>query len=271
MNFICLDNDFLPADGPVFTAQNRGFRYGDGIFETIKIVDGKILLEQFHFDRLSFGLQLLQISSLNLNTSDISNRILILCEKNNCLASARVRLAVYRNEDNTASYVIEAVPLPAPNQLNEKGWAIDLYPYARKSMDAFSNLKTANYLPYVLADKYAKEKALDECIVLNSENNLCDASKANIFLVIKGEVYTPALHQGCVNGVMRRFIIEELKEKGIRVHQKEINENLLTIADEVFLTNCINDMRWVRSFRNYVYQCDFIKTFYQQIRSAIYE
>src|SRR4030095_10075619 len=103
--------------------------------------------------------------------------------------------------------------------------------------------KSANYLPYVLADLHAKETGCEESIVLNTENNLCDASKANIFLLVKDEIYTPALHQGCVNGVKRRYIIEELKKEKIIVQQKQINESLLFEADEVFLTNAINDIR----------------------------
>lgn len=270
MGFICFNGNFLPADQPVITAQNRGFKYGDGIFETIKIFDNRMVLEEYHFDRLFFGLQLLRIAFLDVAKEEIVKQILVLCEKNKCPGAARVRLAVYRNEDDTASYIIEAMPLSVPNQLNKDGWSVDLYPFARKSMDAFANLKTANYLPYVLADKYAKEKGLDECIVLNASNHICDASKANIFLVVKDEIFTPALHQGCVNGVMRRFLLEEFKKLGVTVYQKEIEEKMLFDADEVFLTNCINDMRWVNSFRDKRYKKDFASEVYQRLFSTIY-
>lgn len=269
MSSVCFNGDFLPASQPIFNAQNRGFRYGDGLFETIKVVAGQIILEKYHFDRLFFGIKLLRMS-VAFDAQEIATNILKICQLNQCLQSARVRLAVYRNDNDTASYVIEAMPLLSPNQLNDTGWSIDLYPYARKSVDAFANLKTANYLPYVLADKYAKEKALDESIVLNVENHLCDASKANIFLVLNDAVYTPALHQGCVNGVMRRFVIEELKRLRVQVYQQSIDEALLQNADEVFLTNCINDMRWVKNFRDRSYRHNFTRSFYEEVRSTIY-
>jgi branched-chain amino acid aminotransferase len=271
MNFICFNGEMI-KDGPVFTAANRGFRYGDGVFETIKLFRGKILMEEFHFDRLFTSLLLLKINvAENFTRENLAKQILELCRLNNCVDSARVRIALYREEANKIGFVIEAFHLDEKaNQLNEEGWAITIFPLVRKSCDAFANLKSANYLPYVLADLYAKEKNCEEAIVLNSEDHLCDASKANVFLVIKNEVHTPALHQGCVNGVKRRFIIEELKKQGIAVHQSIIEEKLLLEAEEVFLTNAINDIRWVKRYKDKVYENTFIKQFYLSLFSKVY-
>ena len=271
MNFICFNGEML-SQKLLFTPQNRCFKYGDGLFETIKVFRGIIMLEEFHFDRLFTGLGLLKILAPNNFTREaLVQKITALCSLNRCLASARVRLAVYRDEGNKAGFVIEANSLDVNvNQLNKTGWAIDIYPFSRKSCDAFSNLKSANYLPYVMAELFAKEMNCEESILLNTENNLCDASKANIFLLVKDEVYTPALHQGCVNGVKRRFIIEEFKKRGIVTHQQVVDEQLLSEADEVFLTNAINDIRWVKSFRDKTYADNFIVQFHKEIFSTIY-
>ena len=271
MNFICFNGAIL-VEQPLFTPQNRGFRYGDGIFETIKIFRGRILLEEYHFDRLFSSIALLKIiASNNFERKILTEKILELCSMNKCFNSARVRLTAFRGEENKAEFVIEAFYLDEEiNQLNEKGWEIEIYPLVRKSCDAYANLKSANYLPYVLADLYAKEMKCQESIVLNSYNNLCDASKANIFLLIKDEVYTPALHQGCVNGVKRRFVIDELKKEGFTVYQREVDEELLLSANEVFLTNAINDVRWVKAFRNKSYDNAFIKEFYKKKFTTIY-
>ena len=257
----------------LFTPQNRGFRYGDGVFETIKIFRGEILLADYHFDRLFSSLSLLKIKAPDyLNPFQVQQNILELCALNNCANSARVRIAVYREEGNTAGFVIEANLLDEKtNFLNEEGWQIEIYPHARKSCDAFANLKSANYLPYVLAGMYADENELNECLVLNSSNKLADASKANIFIVLNNEVHTPALHQGCVNGVKRRFIIEELKKGGIVTRQTAIDEALLLKADEVFLSNAINDIRWVKTFRKKTYTNSFISDFYKKTFSTIYQ
>lgn len=261
----------LPGNQPVIKIDNRSFKYGDGVFETIKVCREKIPLSNLHFERLLLGLQLLKITPA-FNEAYLNKAIIDLCQKNNCADWARVRLAVYRNEHNSAGFVIEAASLSAEiNQWNENGLVIDLYPYARKSQDAFANLKTANFLPYVLAGLHAQENSLDDCIVLNADNNICDTSKANIFLIKDGEVFTPALHQGCVNGVMRRFLIDGLKSIGFALHQQEITEDDLTNADEVFLTNAIYGMRWVKAFKNKTFANKVSFSIYQQLVAAIWK
>lgn len=272
MDFICLDGEMLMQQ-PLFTPQNRSFRYGDGLFETIKIFRGHIVLNEYHFERLLSGLHLLKITPpANFTNQFLAEKILHVCRLNDCLDSARVRLAVYRNEEGKASFVIEAWFLDEKiNQLNTEGWEINIYPFARKSCDAFANLKTANYLPYVMADLHATEMGVNESVVLNMENNICDASKANIFLLKNGEIVTPALHQGCVNGVKRRFVIEELKKQGVAVYQKSIDENSLSEADEVFLTNAIYDVRWVKSFGAKTYSNSFIAAFCKKVFSTFYQ
>ena len=267
MRFLFFNGEYIPAEARIFSAQNRGFRYGDGVFETIKVLNGEILHLDLHLERLFTSLKL-----LNLNLPPTFSKpfvlfhIIELCKKNEVLALARIRIAVYRTENNEAGYVIEAMPLPQDvNTLNEKGWSIDIYPLARKSCDAFAALKTANYLPYAMADMYAAENNLEECLVLNTLNAIADASKANIFL-IKGEtIYTPALHQGCVNGVMRRYVIEELKKLNFAVHQTKIMETDLLQSDEVFLTNAINNIRWVQRFREKTYTNSRVKQIYRQV------
>jgi len=270
MDSVCFNGNFLPANEPLFTAKNRSFRYGDGVFETMKNYNGKILLEQFHYDRVFLSLKMLQIEN-TLDASSMSRLILELCSMNNCINLARVRLAVFRNDQNESEFVIEARSLPEEvNHWNKKGLTIDLYPYARKNTDAFSNLKTANFLPYVLAELFAKERGIDDAIVLNAFNRLADSSKANIFLIKDLEVFTPALHQGCVGGVMRRFLLEELKKNTYRIHLAEISEQELLDADEVFLSNSIYDIRWVERFRQKNYSSEKVFSIYQETVSLLY-
>ena len=189
MDFVCFNGRFFSSGEPLFTAGNRSFRYGDGLFETMKIYKGRILFEAFHFDRLLLGLKMLQIKNCS-NAGYLASLISELCTKNNCTDLARVRLAVFRNEQGNAEFIIEAFPLsPDVNQWSENGLTIDIYPYSRKSPDAFSNLKTANFLPYVLAENFAKEEGLDDAVVLNAFNLICDSSKANIFLIKDKEVF----------------------------------------------------------------------------------
>jgi branched-chain amino acid aminotransferase len=266
MSLICFNGVFLPAAHPVLTAQNRSFKWGDGLFETIKVLGKRILLETHHYERLFKGLKLLQMQpSQILSPELLTKNILELCRRNECLSGARVRLAVYRTGENGTEYIIEALPLPAESQKwNEEGFVAGIYPYARKAIDAFSNLKTANFLPYVMASLYANENQLDDALVLNADNRIADSSRANIFLVHGNDISTPSLDQACINGVMRRFLIDGLKATGRMVYQKPLSEKDLLNADEIFLTNSIQGIRWVKRFKEKEYGSAQASSFYKE-------
>ncbi|MGI8599284.1 MAG: aminotransferase class IV [Chitinophagaceae bacterium] len=259
MSFICFNGKFIKKNKAVLFADNRGFKYGDGIFETIRFLNNRLFLKTYHFERLFTSLQFLNIQTHLLSPGSLQKEILMLCTKNN-LVSCRIRLTFFREEENKASYIIEATEVPVDiHEFNVEGWEIKLYPYARKSSDAFANLKSINYLPFVMADKYAKEKNIHEAIVVNTYNHICEGSKTNIFLYKDQQVFTPALHEGCVNGVMRRHVIQTIKKSGVPVQQTAIMEEDLLNADEVFLTNSIQVIKWVKTYRNKQFTSSFSK------------
>jgi branched-chain amino acid aminotransferase len=256
MNSICLNGKLLPVDKPALMVDNRSYRYGDGLFETIKVIGQNISLEKFHFERFFSGLDQMEFKvPASLTTENLKQQILLLCKKNKCNSLARVRLSVFRgnggiNEStDDLLYVIECWTVDSSiNQLNENGLVIDIYPDARKSCDKFSNLKSANYLTYVMAARYAKENKLNDCLLLNTHERIADSTIANIFLMKDQKLFTPHLSEGCVNGVMRRYIME----------QYEVNETVLTSkdilsADEFFLTNAMYGIRWVKQFQDKTY------------------
>lgn len=261
MNSICFNGKIIPADEPVLLASNRGYRYGDGLFETMKVAEGKILLSDHHFERLFAGLALLQFEIprlfLRQKTED---EILSLCKKNNCEGLARVRLSVFRgngglyDEDKGLQYLIECWPLTeSVSKLNENGLVIDVFPGAEKSCDKFSNLKSANFLPYSMAALYAKEKKLNDCLVLNTTGGIADSTIANLFIIKNAIVITPGLEEGCVNGVMRQYLLKKLQAADYAVQEATLSVNDIIAADEVFLTNAIHGIRWVRQFRDMSY------------------
>jgi branched-chain amino acid aminotransferase len=252
----------IPANIPVFDAENRSFRYGDGVFETIKVSNGRIPLFDLHFERLIASLHLLKIRHV-FSQEQLVQWIIEVCQLNQCLESARVRLAVYRGLNGHGEIIIEAYSIPSTGEIKLQSISISLYPYARKSMDVFANLKTANFLPYVMAGLYALDEGFDDSIVLNCDNNICDSSKANVFVILNNEIYTPALHQGCVSGVMRSYLIDALKGLDYVLHQEEITEEDLLSADEIFLTNAIYGIRSVKTFKE--------KKYGNLVTSGIYE
>ncbi|MDZ4795844.1 MAG: aminotransferase class IV [Bacteroidota bacterium] len=256
MNSIYLNGKILPADEPALLATNRGYRYGDGLFETMKVMEGKILLAAYHFERLFAGLELLKFEIPKLLTREkLEAAIQSLCRKNKCEQLARVRLSFSRgngglyDDDRKLQYLVECWPLnESMNRLNENGLMIDIYPDAEKGTDKFSNLKSANFLPYSMAALFAKENKLNDCLVLNTMGHIADSTIANLFLIKNGVLMTPGLAQGCVAGVMRRYLIGTLQQAGLKVQEMAISAQDLKNADEIFLTNAISGIRWVKQF-----------------------
>jgi branched-chain amino acid aminotransferase len=251
-----------PAGQSLLTADNRGFRYGDGLFETMYVQGGRIRLGKYHFDRLLSGMALLDFEIPPFFAEKLTKEILAVCEANGLSATlaARVRLVVFRGEssflgpvDRFPNYIIQSWSLPAIHEAMESGLAIDIFPDGRKACDMLSNLKSNNYLLYILAAHYAKKQGLDDCLVLNSQNRIADSTIANLFYIRQGQFYTPPLSEGAVAGVMRRHLLEALPQAGYIVHlQPVVPEDLLT-ADEIFLTNALRGISPVRSVQGRSY------------------
>ncbi len=278
MNYVFVNGEMLQADEPALQVSNRSYRYGDGLFETMKMISGTILLKTFHFERLFSGLSLLKFEIQEFFTVElIENEILNLCKKNDCEKLARVRLSVFRgngalyDEDRGLNYVIECWPLlESANKLNASGLTIDIYPDARKSCDVFSNLKSANFLPYTMAAIHARENKLDDCLLLNTSGNIADATIANIFIIKDGIITTPALSEGSVNGVMRKYLLQKLEDEGYRVQETLVTVEKIENADELFLTNAINGIRWVKQFRDKIYANVMTAKIYDRFITTIF-
>jgi branched-chain amino acid aminotransferase len=261
MKYINYNGKIILANENIITAENRGLRYGDGIFETMKLKNGNLILSNEHFARLWKGMQLLKFDIPKLFSPEkLEVQIFELAEKNKLIA-ARVRLTIIRSEggiydakNHIPNYIIEAIALPEDNgPLNSNGLQLCFYEAAKKSIDTFSNCKTNNYLPYFMGALFAKENHCNDAIILNSEGNVCDSTIANVFYIKDNVLYTPALTQGCVAGVMRNFLIDKIRAVGFTVYESTITKNDLLAADEVFLSNSIYNIRWVAGLENKSY------------------
>ena len=254
----------MRGDEPALLATNRSYRYGDGLFETMKLQNGQLLLAQYHFERLWESLDLLKFEIPPLFTAEkMQQEILHLCKRNECEKLARIRLSVFRgdgglyDENTSLQYLIECWPLnDSVNRMNENGLVIDIYPHAKKSCDIFSNLKSANFLPYTMAANYAKENKLNDCLVLNMHGRICDATIANLFIIKNKSIITPSLDEGCIKGIVRRRILDfrfQISDFGLHLKELPVTTADLMEADEVFLTNSIHGIRWVRQCRDKIY------------------
>jgi branched-chain amino acid aminotransferase len=257
MEYILHNDEFVPADQPILTAQNRGFRYGDGLFESMRMCNGKLKFAEQHADRLKAGMKALKIEGGNLlDEYFLRQKTSELSRKNKFKENVRFRLSVYRAGEglytpanNKSGYVLEASALTENNyELNKKGLIVDVYDELTKHVDKLANYKTSNSLLYVMAGLYKKQHRLDEAFILNQNGFLCESISSNVFVVYNQQIYTPALSEGCIAGVMRGVVMNIAKMNSISMVEAQINPEVLKEADEVFVTNAVGGIRWVMGY-----------------------
>jgi len=281
MNLLCLNGSFLPADQPVLQANNRGFRYGDGLFETMRMVNGSIPLWDLHFHRLISGMGLFKLPPpLRFEESYLLNLILTLCRQNGVATNAKLRFSVFRGNgdlqspDDYSQFLIEATAIePFFRQLPVSGLSIDIYMEGKKNLDGFSNLKSSNFHPYLMASLYSREIGCDDCLVLNAKGHIADSTIANVFLIRKGLIITPSLAEGGIAGVMRMYLLEKLRSMptGYEVREGVVTKSDLDVFDEVFLTNAVQGLRWVERYRDKVYSNEAGSRIFQSIVRPLFE
>ena len=264
---------------PAISASNHGYRYGDGLFETMKMKNGRMPLFDDHVERLFNGMEILGFTVPGSFTKqNMEDEIIALATKNNCVKLARIRLTVVRGNggindcDDKLQYTIECMQADnAIDRLNENGFSIDIFPDSVKSCDKFSNLKTTSYLSYVMAAQFAKNNKLNDALIFNQHSRICESSIANIFWINKKSIYTPPLSECCVAGVMRKFLLDKISIAGYQTSEKELTEEILFNADEVFLTNAVYGIRWVKQFKDKLYTGNLINNIYQSILSPLWK
>lgn len=278
MNYINHNGNFIDASSPIVTANNRSFRYGDALFETIRLANYNAQFLKDHLARLKEGMAVLKMEANDkLNATFIEHAILELAQKNNITSDGRARLTVYRNEgglyapsDNKTSFIVELYPVEEKNYvLNQKGYTVDLYTEFKKPQSALSSIKSANSAIYVMAGIYKTANHLDECLLLNDKHHIIEGISSNVFAVKNGVLYTPPVGDGCVNGVMRKKIIEIAQANKIAVYEISVMQNVLLGADELFLTNTINGIRWVVAYKQKRYFNDTSQKLTQKLNELV--
>lgn len=262
----------------IIGADNRGLRYGDGLFETLKIKNGEIILEDEHFARLWNGMLVLQFEvPKHFTPEKLKKEIEQLVIKNNHQHAARVRINIIRGDgglydakNHTPNYIIQTWALPENNgNWNSNGLVAGIFEDAKKSCDTISNLKHNNYLPYVLAALKAKKEKWNDAILLNTHDRICDSTIANIFLIKEGIILTPSLKEGCVAGIMRKQIIKEAIQNNWPLKETEITREDILAAEEVFFSNSIYTIRWVQRIGDSTYKNSFTQKIFDALFTTI--
>ncbi|HTD99938.1 MAG TPA: aminotransferase class IV [Mucilaginibacter sp.] len=254
--FINFNGEVLAADSKVLAIANRAFKYGDGLFESMRLMKGQLKFADLHADRLQRGMKALKIDGYSqMDTWFLKDKVEQLAQRNK-IKHGRLRLTVYRDAEglytptqNKMGYCLELQPLDEPRYfLNDKGLIMDIFTELPKPTNYLSNIKTCNSLLYVMAGIFKTQNKLDDTFLLNQNGFLCEASSSNIFVWYKSHLYTPALSEGCVEGIMRQVIIKLAKQSNIPFTEAQINPDILYEADEVFLTNATKGIQWVMGY-----------------------
>ena len=263
---------------PVIGPDNRGLRYGDGLFETIRVKEGLLQLEDEHFSRLWKGMDTLQFDRpRHFSPALLSEEIKSLVKKNGHEKDARIRLSIFRGDGGLydsinlfPNYLIQTWPLAQGyGDWNSNGLVLGVYNDALKSCDILSNIKHNNYLVSVLGALNAKKERWNDAVILNMHGRVCETTIANVFIIKDGAFYTPSLAEGCVAGVMRKTVISVLRRNGFTVEEVNIAMDDLLSADEVFLTNSIHPLRWVQRIQNSVFNSHLSQTAFSLLVQTI--
>lgn len=247
---------------PAIGFSNRAFRYGDSLFESIRYTNGKIMFLADHVKRIKLSMTILRMNvPVEFTTLNIEQLIVHLLEQNNIKKEARIRLTVFRNEGglytpdtNDISFLIETEALETSGYIvNQKGLWVDVYAEIKKPINKISNLKTGSALLYVMAGITKTSLKLDDCLLVNDNGNIIESVSSNIFVVKNGTIYTSPITDGCIDGVMRKQILDLAAQNKILAFEQPLTVHTLTNGDEVFLTNAIKGVQWVGQFKNKFY------------------
>lgn len=256
-HFILFNDEFFDSDQAILKASNRGFKFGDGLFESMRMCNGKLMFAEQHADRLRAGMKALKMEGFALlDEYFLRQKTTELQRKNKFNGNVRFRLTIYRDGEglyapqiNKTGYLLEAIPLTqATYELNQKGLIVDVFDEITKPINKLSNYKTSNAMVYVMAGLFQKQNKLDEAMVLNQSGFLCESTSSNVFIVYQKQIYTPALSEGCVAGVMRGVVLQLAKMNDLTLVEAQISPEILKEAEEVFVTNASSGIRWIMGY-----------------------
>ena len=250
-------NGNLVAQSNENIEQNRGFLYADAIFETLKVLDGKILFLEDHYFRLMASMRILRMEiPLEFTLEYLESEIFKTINALN-LTNARVRLTVFRNgegrylpQQRTVGFIIVAESTGTVYVNTTEKYEVELFKDFHVSKHLLSTLKTTSCLINITASIFAEENGYENCLLINDEKNVIEAINGNIFIIKDNVVSTPPVADGCKNGIIRKKIIEIInKTDNLTLEERSISPFELQKADEIFITNIAVGIQSVTQYR----------------------
>lgn len=238
---------------------NRAFKYGDSVFETMKFANGKINFWEDHYFRLMSAMRIVRMEiPMNFSPEFIEEKITeLISAKHSEKQTCRIRLSIVRQDgglytptSNNIDYLIEtSVIEDADFELNEVGLKMDVFKDHYKPKGLLSNIKSTNCLIYTVAGIFARENELDDVVLINENKHVVESVSSNVFLVQGNKLITPPIESGCLRGVIRKNILKIASKAQLEVEEKDFSPFEIQRADEMFLTNAITGIQWVSNFK----------------------
>ena len=267
---ILMNGKIQSLDESGLSINNRGYAYGDSLFETIRVINSKIMFWEAHYFRLMSSMRILRMKiPMHFSPEYLEEKILeVITSNNQNKVSVRVKINVHRNEggyytpeNNSIGYIISTKTLQHPFFiLNEDKYEIELFKDHYVQSGMLSTIKSNNKIVNILAGIYAKENEFDNCFLINEKKSVVEVTNGNIFLRKGNEVKTPPLSDGCLNGVIRKQLIELFKSSDdYTLKEESISPFELQKADEIFYTNAIQGIQPITKYRKKVFTNNLAK------------
>lgn len=272
-------NGNIVAEDSTTLTNNRAFLYGDAVFETVKIINSRVLFLEDHYFRLMASMRVLRMEiPMNFTMEHLEEQLLILVKQNNVANSSRARITVYRNDggyylphNNEVSYLIHCIALDSKEYIfNEDLYEVDLFKDFYVTKQLLSSIKSTNRILNTTASIYAHENGLANCLLLNDSKNVVEAIQGNLFLVSGSKLITPPVSEGCLNGVMRKQILTLAKTiEGLEVSEEVISPFDLQKADELFITNVIKGIQPITQYRKKKFEAKVARTLFEKLNDLL--
>jgi branched-chain amino acid aminotransferase len=258
---------------------NRGFLFGDAIFETIKVNGTKVLFLEEHYLRLMASMRICRMEiPMNFTMEFMEEEILKLLEVQTHKLSNRIRFSVFRKADgfynptsNDVQFIITCSELTSENfSFSTSNYEVELFKDFHVTKHLLSTLKTNNKMINVVASVFAKENGFENCLLINEDKNVVEAINGNIFMKMGNQLITPPITDGCLNGIMRKQIIAiATKMDNVEMIEKSISPFDLQKADELFISNVIAGIQPITKYRKKEFTSEVAKEITELLNTII--
>lgn len=272
-------NGKIQKNNIVLDDKNRGFLFGDAVFETVKVVNNSILFAEDHYFRLMASMRICRMEiPMNFTLEFFEEQILTVCNVLKISSSCRARITFYRESEglycpvsNDVAFIVAAESLNTQQYLIAKNkYEVELYKDFYITKHLLSTIKTTNKMINITGSIFAKENDYDTCILLNDDKNVVEVLNGNIFMKVGNSIITPPISDGCLNGIMRKQIINLIqKMDDFECIEKSISPFDLQKSDELFLTNVITGIQPITKYRKKEYGFDFSNTLIKKLNELI--